>query len=68
MIAALRALSEDMPVLVDGYEGGYDEAKTPRVAKVHHRGGDPSEWFLGSYDDHEEGDDEDGFDAVIIGR
>jgi hypothetical protein len=66
LIAALRTVPEDMPVFVDGYEGGYDQAKTPRVAKVS-GAGDLGEWFLGSHDDADE-DDEDSFDAVIIGR
>lgn len=43
----------DLPVLVDGYEDDYDEAKRPVVTRVHDKGAaeKAEEWWNGRYVD-----------------
>lgn len=35
LVEKLRALPQDLPVLVDGYEGGLQDPEAPRLTRVH---------------------------------
>jgi hypothetical protein len=75
LIAALSALPPDLPVYVDGYEGGIGPGKPPRVVRAHrdyHQGMDyykpHAEPF---YPDNVDPDDAERYplhDAVLIER
>ena len=57
LIEALEKEDPEMLVCVDGYEGGYDNAKGPSIIKVDLNVNE--EWYYGSHD-------EDGETEVIV--
>lgn len=61
----LKAFPADMPVLVSGYEGGYEHFYPPKIIKMKHVPGQPS--WDGEFDKVQE-EDRDGFDAVVVER
>lgn len=50
MIALLGTLPPDLPVIVDGYEGGYNDVTADRVGVVLHlRDAQKGVWFEGNH-------------------
>lgn len=66
LIRALSAFPADMPVVVDGYEGGADNPQLPKLDRVTPRGYDAS--LIGIYDDMPDDHDPNAFAVVRISR
>ncbi len=65
LIAHLSQLDPNLPVLVDGYEFGYDTAQTPvkvRVQRVANKS------YAGTFQDAKSDSQVDVIDAALIGR
>jgi hypothetical protein len=54
LIEKLQQFPADCPVVLDGYEDGYNEATDIRTKTVARQ--DAAEWFNGEFDDAEGGD------------
>ena len=52
LIEALKQFPGDLPVLTDGYEGGYEEIRPPKTIAVKHEPQKP--YYEGEYQDTEE--------------
>lgn len=52
LIEALKQFPGDLPVLTDGYEGGYEEIRPPKTIAVKHEPQKP--YYEGEYQDAEE--------------
>jgi hypothetical protein len=63
LIELLKQYPEEMHVLVDGYESGYDEVSKPRMIK---KKKGSSEWYNGKYE--EVTNYKRANDAVVISR
>lgn len=63
LIDALSEHPPDLPVLICGYEGGYDAAKTVGAMKVGRVKGNP--WYLGEYEEGA-GDNGNQITALVI--
>ena len=64
MIAALNAFPQEARLIVDGYEGGYDDAQPPRECPININV-NPQDY----YGDHDDADEEDPDEiAVLISR
>ena len=65
LIEALKQFPGDMPVLTDGYEGGFEEIRPPKIIEVKHEPQKPS--YDGEYQDTE---DKSGVSikAVVVAR
>lgn len=74
VIAELEGVQQecgDLPVLVDGYEGGYEQPMSIKVVEVADRGAAAAEeqWWNGRYEDTEwSPPHRPRFDAVVIPR
>ena len=65
LIEALKKFPEDMTVLTDGYEGGFEEIRRPKIIKVKHESENP--YYDGEYESVEENDGN-SIKAVVISR
>ncbi len=65
LIEALKSFPSDMPVIVSGYENGFENFYQPTTIKVTHE--PENMYFEGEFQPGEE-DDEESFDAVILQR
>lgn len=65
LIEALKSFPSDMPVIVSGYENGFENFYQPTTIKVKHE--PENMYFEGEFQAGEEGDEE-LFDAVILQR
>ena len=65
LVKILQTLPQDLPVLVSGYEGGYENFYEPVVSKLKHEPQNP--YFEGEFQIAENGD-KDTFDGVVLGR
>lgn len=64
----LANLPPDMPVLVDGYEGGLDNINSVHLAVVY-KVWDTMDGLMGEYDELYDGEREDGdFKAFVLSR
>lgn len=63
LIDILQLYPDDMVVLVDGYEKGFDD---PKVHLDRFKLRDYEAWYLGKYDDVF--NDEEGSECVVVGR
>jgi hypothetical protein len=61
----LKTLPPDLPVLVSGYESGYENFYQPTVVKMKHEPENP--YFDGEFLAAQKGDKET-FDAVVLAR
>jgi hypothetical protein len=61
----LKILPPDLPVLVSGYEGGYENFYRPTVVKMKHEPENP--YYDGEFQTAQEGD-KNAFDAVVLAR
>ena len=52
LIEALKQFPGDMLVLTDGYEGGFEEIRFPKIVEVKHEPKKP--YYEGEYQDAEE--------------
>lgn len=59
LIEKLQQFPADCPVVLDGYEDGYNEATDIRTKTISRQ--DSAEWFNGEFDDTEDGNE-----AVLI--
>ena len=72
LIIKLREMPEDMPVVVRGYEGGYDDINGVKMLKLNlnPNAWNPSYkdyfWYLGVYEHINAESEGDSFDAVFI--
>ena len=68
LIEELSKFSPDIPVVVDGYEGGFDslDVDSPRMVSIRHTPGH-EEWE-GEYEDAEWNPSEDDLSAVHLPR
>lgn len=67
LIKILEIYSPDREVLVDGYEGGYDELSIVDQEVYDKQGEEKESWWDGRYDSSYEARD-DTFKALIISR
>ena len=65
LIEALKSFPSDMPVIVSGYENGFENFYQPTTIKVKHE--PENMYFEGDFQAGEE-EDEDLLDAVILQR
>ena len=65
LIEILKAMPQDLPVLVSGYESGYENFYHPGVLKIKHE--PENSYFEGEFQPAQDGDKET-FDAVILAR
>jgi hypothetical protein len=65
LFEALKTLPPDLPVLVSGYESGFENFFHPSVLKMKHEPKNP--YFDGEFQAAQEGD-KDTFDAVVLAR
>ena len=65
LIEILKSFPPDVPVVVSGYEDGYENFYPPKVVKLKHMHGQPS--WNGEFDEAQDGDKET-FDAVVLAR
>jgi hypothetical protein len=61
LIEILQQYPKKMPIVVNGYEGGYENVNTPVVQKIKHKPGSP-------YWDGEFQIDDNGTNALILQR
>ena len=65
LIEALKSFPSELPVIVSGYENGFENFYQPTTIKIKH---EPENMYVeGEFQPGEEGD-EDLFDAVILQR
>lgn len=62
LIEKLKEFDQDMPVVVNGYEGGFDNPviSTERIKFFDKKG---SEWYFGQHEENENG-----IETVVVGR
>jgi len=65
LIEILKAMPQDLPVLVSGYESDYENFYHPVIRKMKHKPDTP--YFEGEFQPAQDGDKET-FDAVILAR
>ena len=65
LIEALKKFPEDMIVLTNGYESGFEEIRCPKIIEVKHESQKP--YYDGEYQSEEENADN-SIKAVVIGR
>ena len=65
LIDALKLLPPDLPVVVSGYENGYENFFQPYVSKLKHEPENP--YYDGEFQTADEGE-KDTFDALILQR
>ncbi len=65
LVEFLKSLSQDLPVLTSGYEGGFENFYPPYIIKVKHEPENP--YYEGEFQVAEDEDDET-FYAVVIRR
>lgn len=65
LIEALASLPPDLPVLVSGYENGFEHVQTPAVARLQHQPDNP--YWEGEFQPAEEYGD-DSIAAVVLQR
>jgi hypothetical protein len=65
LIEVLKTLPPDLPVLVSGYENGYENFYPPKVTKLKH---EPDNMYYDGQFQKAEENDADTFDAVILER
>ena len=66
LIKILQSLPQDYPVLVSGYESGYEHFYYPQVCKVTHH--PDNKYFEGEYQIADEKETGETSQAVILGR
>lgn len=65
LVEILKPLSQDLPVLISGYEGGFENIYQPDIIKVKHE--PENMYYEGEFQVAEDGD-EYTFDAVVFRR
>lgn len=69
LIEALKSMPQDLPILVNGYEGGYENFHQPSVMTLKHQPDNP--WYDGEFQNVYEEDKDNNvqtFKAVVLQR
>lgn len=65
LVEILKTVPADLPVLVSGYESGYENFYHPSVVKMKHK--PENSYYDGEFQNAQDGD-KDTFDAVVLAR
>ena len=65
LIEALKSFPSELPVIVSGYENGFENFYQPTTIKIKH---EPENMYFDGEFQATEKDDEESFDAVILQR